>query len=209
MFNVIRGLPRGGKVMSSIFEQIKFKVTARQVAESYGIKVSRNGMACCPFHNDKHPSMKIDQNYYCFACGAKGDAINFVASMFGLTQFEAAKKINEDFSLRIPIGKSSERKGQSKRKNDCNKTQTKEERIRFVRRKIAEWKKETIYVLHRYQQWMDFWKRFYCPELMESEWNPLFVEALQKESRIQYLLDILKSRKEEDVLDFSKMEGRR
>lgn len=138
MFNVIRGLPRGGKVMSSIFEQIKFKVTARQVAESYGIKVSRNGMACCPFHNDKHPSMKIDQNYYCFACGAKGDAINFVASMFGLTQFEAAKKINEDFSLRIPIGKSSERKGQSKRKNDCNKTQTKEERIRFVRRKIAE-----------------------------------------------------------------------
>ena len=55
--------------MSSIFEQIKFKVTARQVAESYGIKVSRNGMACCPFHNDKHPSMKIDQNYYCFACG--------------------------------------------------------------------------------------------------------------------------------------------
>ena len=44
---------------------------------------------------------------------------------------------------------------------------------------------------------------------MESEWNPLFVEALQKESRIQYLLDILKSGKEEDVLDFSKMEGRR
>ena len=83
--------------MSSIFEQIKFKVTARQVAESYGIKVSRNGMACCPFHNDKHPSMKIDQNYYCFACGAKGDAINFVASMF-----EEIKKSLEKLSKQKP-----------------------------------------------------------------------------------------------------------
>ena len=60
----------------NIFQEVKARVTARQVAERYGLKVSRNGMACCPFHNDKHPSMKIDQNYYCFACGAKGDAVN-------------------------------------------------------------------------------------------------------------------------------------
>ena len=49
----------------NIFREMKERVTARQVAERYGLKVSRNGMACCPFHNDKHPSMKIDQNYYC------------------------------------------------------------------------------------------------------------------------------------------------
>lgn len=55
----------------NIFQEVKARVTARQVAERYGLKVSRNGMACCPFHNDKHPSMKIDQNYYCFACGEK------------------------------------------------------------------------------------------------------------------------------------------
>ena len=51
----------------NIFQEMKERVTARQVAERYGLKVSRNGMACCPFHNDKNPSMKIDQNYYCFA----------------------------------------------------------------------------------------------------------------------------------------------
>ena len=55
----------------NIFREVKERVTARQVAERYGLKVRRNGMACCPFHNDKHPSMKIDRNYYCFACGAK------------------------------------------------------------------------------------------------------------------------------------------
>lgn len=57
--------------MINIFEQIKSRVTARQAAEYYGLKVERNGMACCPFHDDKHPSMKIDQNYYCFGYGNK------------------------------------------------------------------------------------------------------------------------------------------
>ena len=89
----------------NIFQKVKERVTARQVAEKYGLKVRQNGMACCPFHNDKHPSMKIDRNYYCFACGAKGDAVNYVAVLFGLSQFEAVKKINEDFSLGIPIDK--------------------------------------------------------------------------------------------------------
>ena len=42
----------------TIFEQVKECVTARQAAEHYGIKVKGNGMACCPFHKDRHPSMK-------------------------------------------------------------------------------------------------------------------------------------------------------
>ena len=83
----------------NIFQEIKEYVTARNVAEYYGLKVGRNGLACCPFHNDHHPSMKIDQFYYCFACGAKGDAINYVADTFGLSQYDAACRIIEDFNL--------------------------------------------------------------------------------------------------------------
>ena len=67
--------------MESIFVQIKGQITARAVAEGYGLKVRRNGMACCPFHNDKHPSMKIDKIYHCFACGVGGDAIDYVSRM--------------------------------------------------------------------------------------------------------------------------------
>ncbi|MCI5610176.1 MAG: CHC2 zinc finger domain-containing protein, partial [Roseburia sp.] len=47
----------------NIFHEIKSMISVRQVAESYGLKVNRNGMACCPFHNDKHPSMKIDSSH--------------------------------------------------------------------------------------------------------------------------------------------------
>ncbi len=63
----------------SPFDAIRGKVTARQVAESCGLKIGRNGMACCPFHNDRHPSMKIDTRFHCFGCGADGDAIDFIS----------------------------------------------------------------------------------------------------------------------------------
>ena len=85
--------PEGQEVEVTLFEQVKECVTARQAAEHYGIKVKRNGMACCPFHKDRHPSMKADKIYHCFACGVGGDAIDFTARLFGISQYEAAKKI--------------------------------------------------------------------------------------------------------------------
>lgn len=193
----------------NIFQEMKERVTARQVAERYGLKVSRNGMTRCPFHNDKHPSMKIDQNYYCFACGAKGDAVNYVAVLFGLSQFEAAKKINDDFSLGISIENTGIRRKQNSGVREKEKIPTKEERIQFVQKKIGGWVKDAVNVLLRYLRWMEFWKEFYKPESMEAEWNPLFVEALQNESKISYLVDMMMFGTDEEVLDFSKTDGRR
>lgn len=48
----------------NVFAVVKENVTARQVAMQYGIKINRSGLACCPFHKDKTPSMKIDKRYY-------------------------------------------------------------------------------------------------------------------------------------------------
>ena len=59
----------------NLFNQTKEQVTARQVAEGYGLAVGRNGMACCPFHDDKHPSLNVDKGFYCFGCVENGDAI--------------------------------------------------------------------------------------------------------------------------------------
>ena len=47
----------------NVFEAVKQSVTTRQAAEHYGIHAGRNGMACCPFHHDKTPSMKLDRRY--------------------------------------------------------------------------------------------------------------------------------------------------
>ena len=50
----------------NVFEAVKQSVTTRQAAEHYGIKVNRNGMCVCPFHNDKNPSMKVEMvKFFC------------------------------------------------------------------------------------------------------------------------------------------------
>ena len=83
-----------------IFMTVKAAVTVRQAAEHYGLQVSRNGMVCCPFHNDRHPSMKLNERYfYCFGCGATGDVIDLVARLFNLSNYEAAQKLAHDFEI--------------------------------------------------------------------------------------------------------------
>ena len=81
-----------------LFEVVKEAVTARSAAEYYGIKVGRNGMAVCPFHPDKNPSMKLDKRYHCFACQADGDVIDFTSRLFGLSSKEAALKLADSLS---------------------------------------------------------------------------------------------------------------
>ncbi len=62
--------------------------------------VNRQGMALCPFHNDRHPSLYLaDDHYYCYACGAYGDVIDFAANFFGLTLYEAAQRLVADFGI--------------------------------------------------------------------------------------------------------------
>ena len=83
----------------NVFEAVKQNVTTRQAAELYGIPVSRNGMAVCPFHNDKNPSMKLDRRFHCFGCQADGDAVDFVSRLFELPIKDAAMKLADDLGI--------------------------------------------------------------------------------------------------------------
>lgn len=143
----------------------------------YGIKVNRHGMAVCPFHNDKNPSMKVDNRFHCFACGADGDAVDFVSRLFGLPCKEAAMKLADDFG--IPY--------------DSRQKPTVRPHIREPTAEQLYQKEEArcFRVLSDYFHLLRSWERQYNPQTPEDEWHPLFVEALQKTSYIEYLLDTL------------------
>ena len=125
----------------SIFKEVKEHVTAREVAEFYGLKVGRKGLACCPFHDDKHPSMKIDRFYYCFACGAKGDAINYVADRYGLTPYESARKIADDFQIIL--------------ESDSELDESARAKAREKARAIEAERKHIIHIQTQFQKWCD------------------------------------------------------
>lgn len=91
-----------GVLLEDIFAEIRNAVPMQDIAKFYGLQISRSGMACCPFHDDKTPSMKIYfDHFYCFGCGESGDGTAFVAKLFHISQFEAAKKISYDFGLNL------------------------------------------------------------------------------------------------------------
>ena len=94
----------------NVFEAVKQSVTTRQAAEHYGIRVGRNGMCVCPFHDDKNPSMKVDRRFHCFGCQADGDVIDFVSRLENVSPKEAALMLAQEFSIpyedREPHGRS-------------------------------------------------------------------------------------------------------
>ena len=78
----------------NLFQNVKYGVSCREAAERYGVSVNRQGKALCPFHNDRHPSLYVaDNHYFCFACGAHGDVIDFAADFFDLPLYEAAQRL--------------------------------------------------------------------------------------------------------------------
>lgn len=162
----------------NVFEAVKQSVSTRQAAEMYGLKVKRNGMVLCPFHNDKNPSMKVDKRFHCFACQADGDVIDFVSKLFGIGLKEAANKLACDFG--IETGKQVQ--------TECY-VKIKVKLIEEHRIQAAE--KRCYRVLSDYYHLLQRWKKIYAPESENTVWNPLFTEALQKENHIRYLMDIL------------------
>lgn len=161
----------------NVFETVKDTVTTRQVAEMYGIKVGRNGMCVCPFHSDKHPSMKVDKRFHCFGCQADGDAIDFVSRIYGLSVREAAQKLADDFRI------AYDSKGKKSILPHI-RGPTPEQRYR-------QEEKRCYRVLSDYFHLLRDWEERYAPKQPDEEWHPLFVEALQRRSYVEYLLDIL------------------
>ena len=160
----------------SIFETVKQSVTTRQAAERYGIRVERNGMCRCPFHEDRTPSMKLDRRYYCFGCGATGDAIDFVSRLRGIGSKEAATLLAQDFAIPYEYGA-----GKMNRPRQQN---TDEQNYQHMERYCFR-------VLLDYYRLLCQWKDDYAPQTPEDGYDQRFVEALQKISLVEYLLDEL------------------
>ena len=163
----------------NVFEVVRQNVSARQAAEHYGIKVNRHGMACCPFHDDKTPSLKLDRRYYCFGCGEKGDAVDFVSGYFGLSSLDSAKKVCNDFGL------DYEREASYRPPPAHVKPRKSDEQI------FRETCNVCYHVLCDYLHLLEQWKIEYAPKTQDAMWHPYFCEALRETDHVKYLLDIL------------------
>ena len=169
---------------ANVFETVKQSVTVREAAERYGIEVKRGGMACCPFHDDKNPSMKLNEEYfYCFGCGATGDVIDLTARLYNLSPKEAAEKLAQDFGL-IYDSQAPPRRNYVHQKTEA--------------RKFREDRQRCYRVLSDYYYLLKKWEADRSPRTPEEEPHPRFVEAIQKKPYVDYLLDLFLYESEEE-----------
>ena len=152
------------------YAYIKQFITTRQAAESYGISVGSHGMAVCPFHDDRRPSMKVDETFYCFGCGATGDVITFTSWLFGIAPASAARKLSMDFGISLEEGSEYP---------ELPKSQAQLE--------FESWVHHAQETLRAYNQLLIQWKSL-SPETPGEGFHFLFVEALQNSARVKYLL---------------------
>ena len=151
------------------FERVKAAVTLRQAAKAYGLRVLPNGMTCCPFHEDKHPSLKLNEDYFfCFGCGASGDVIDFTARLFGISPKDATEKLAADFGISVDAKPMAIRQNQP--------------RLDELRCRRA---------LTDYLHLLKKWKTQYAPNTPEDSLDDHFVESCQQYDRIAGLLEML------------------
>ena len=175
----------------SIYSEIKEVVTTRDAAMFYGYRVSRTGMMRCPFHNDRTPSMKVDQNFICFGCQEKGDVIRFTGKLFQLTPYEAAVKLINDFHLNIKINGSGKPppKTSGSKKSRMSRKRKQTSREELFRKTVK--RMESIYI--KYFFLLNEWRIRYEPVSASGQFHPLFEEAVMKTDYVEYLLDILQN----------------
>ena len=165
------------------YTHIQQAVTTRQAAESFGLHVDLHRMAVCPFHDDRRPSMKVDETFYCFGCGATGDVITFTSRLFGIAPASAARKLAMDFGF--SLDEESEYPVLPKSRAQLE---------------FEAWVHEALVTLRRYNQLLYEWK-FLAPDNPGEDFHFLFVEALQNSGWVKYLLCTLAFGTEEEKRD--------
>ena len=181
----------------NLFEAVKDAVPTRTAAEHYGIQVNHNGMACCPFHKDRTPSMKLDRRFHCFGCQADGDVIDFVGRLFSLSPRQAAEKLAQDFGIQY----------------DGRRTWTNTKRPSVLAkleaaREYQQKENRCFRALCSYYHMLCDWRERYAPKPQDADWNERLVESIQNTERVEYLLDELISGTEKEKASVVKfMEG--
>ena len=166
---------------------IKSQINMIDICKTYGFNIQRGNFICCPFHNEKTPSLKLydgNRGFYCFGCGEHGSVIDFVMRYFNLDFPKAISKLNDDFKLGLPIGKKIDRR-----------TQLEINKAAFDRkRKIEAEKKRREQIENAYWTAFDEWKRLddnkrnYAPQKPTDTFHALFVEALKNIAGAEYNL---------------------
>lgn len=164
-------------------EEIKQRLTMREVAEHYGFQVNHANCIRCPFHaGDRQASLHIypgTGGFHCFGCGANGSVIDFVMRLFDLNFRQAVLRLNADFQL-----------GLTDSKPDRSARSAALEARREEQRKKARAETNFQFMTHEFHYWSEIRNTFQPVQQGDAVFfHPFYVEAVKRLPYIEYWLD--------------------
>lgn len=168
-------------------DDIKHRITAKELFQYYGFQINRAGFCLSPFSNEKTPSLKVYdgiRGWHDFSSAQGGDVITFVQRYFGLDFHGACEKINNDFRLGLPIGKQL----------NLLEYRAAEQAVKERRERIEKEKAERQALTDAYHAALDQYvildrhRTEYAPERMGGALNEFYVEAIKDISFAEYQL---------------------
>ena len=109
-----------------------------------------------------------------------GDVIDFTATYLGLPVREAAEKLAKDFGVRYEVQRPPDR-------GKCKKNVT----TASLEQNYGKLERICFSILGQYREQLQFWKELYAPKRPDEEWDSRFCEALDRLTRVEYLMDVL------------------
>jgi hypothetical protein len=182
----------------NVFATVKTSINTKEAAARYGVEVNRHGKALCPFHNDRNPSLFVDDDHYhCYACGEHGDVIDFTAKLYGLKLYEAAQKLACDFGITQDKPPDKAMQEKQNRKSEAQR--------------LRENEKLCFSALMEYYKLLQEWMVVYAPRTSEDVHDDRFVQACHWLSYVEYLVDTLiggDSYERNEVIDLMMTDGK-
>jgi len=181
----------------NIFEEVKRRVSMREVISFYGFTPNRSNMIYCPFHDEKTPSMRIyDTHFHCFGCGVHGDSIKFVQLLYKLpAPIDSAKKINSDFGLGI----------QTERQTTAPpKPQEREPTLSELQKAFEQWEQYAHKILLKYYKLLCIWYEEFAPCSADEVPYELFTRACIEKEQVFYWLNVLAIGTDEEKIELFK-----
>ena len=99
-------------------DNIKSKISIRSELEKKTklIQKGKDFWCCCPFHSEKTPSCKLNEDqesFYCFGCGAKGDIFTLYTDLYNYNFIDAVKELSQQAGITINFNDSIKSKQES------------------------------------------------------------------------------------------------
>lgn len=166
---------------SGAVDRVKAALSMRDVAEKYGLEITRGGFVACPFHADKTPSLKLynqpGRGFYCYGCGTGGSVIDFAMKLFNLDFRAATVRLAVDFGL--PIAATTQTREEALM---ARAAQTERQRRQAeYNRLIARWRRMTDIARDR------------APADPDAEWSPEWCEAIRELPALEHEIEMMEA----------------